>query len=109
MKVFRTMYSLRMSFWMVPFSAALGTPCSSAATTNIAMIGTTAPFIVIDTLIRSSGMPSNRTFMSSTLSTATPAMPTSPRARTLSESYPRCVGRSKATLRPCWPAATLRL
>src|SRR5665213_605235 len=39
---------------------------------NMASTGSTAPFMVIDTLIRSSGMPSNRSFMSSTLSTATP-------------------------------------
>ena len=41
----------------------------------------TAPFIVIDTLILSSGMPSNRIFMSSTESIATPALPTSPTTR----------------------------
>ena len=39
----------------------------------MARIGSTAPFIVIDTLMRSSGMPSNRIFMSSTESIATPA------------------------------------
>ena len=43
--------------------------------------GNTAPFIVIDTLILSSGMPSNRIFMSSTESIATPALPTSPTTR----------------------------
>ena len=41
----------------------------------------TAPFMVIDTLTLSSGMPSNRIFMSSTLSIATPALPTSPTTR----------------------------
>eukprot|EP00967_Tisochrysis_lutea_P150977 scaffold292880_cov33-Tisochrysis_lutea.AAC.4 len=32
-------------------------------------------------------------------------MPTSPSTRGLSESYPRCVARSKATERPFCPAA----
>ena len=75
-----------MSFWIVPVSFAAGTPCSSAATTNIAMIGSAAPFIVIETDIFSSGMPSKRIFMSSTESIATPALPTSPTTRGWSES-----------------------
>jgi hypothetical protein len=33
MYVFRTMNSLRTSFWIVPASFSGGTPCSSAATT----------------------------------------------------------------------------
>ena len=49
---------------MVPDSFSGGTPCSSAATTNSARIGSTAPFMVMDTLIWSSGMPSNRVRMS---------------------------------------------
>ena len=60
------MNSLRMSFWIVPESFSCATPCSSAATMKPASTGSTAPFIVIDTLILSSGMPSNRIFMSST-------------------------------------------
>ncbi len=58
------MNSLRMSFWIVPMSCSGFTPCSSAATTNSARIGSTAPFIVIDTDILSSGMPSNSVRMS---------------------------------------------
>jgi hypothetical protein len=58
------MNSLRMSFWMVPVSCSGATPCSSAATTNSARIGMTAPFMVIDTDIWSSGMRSNRMRMS---------------------------------------------
>ena len=46
-----------------------------------ASTGSTAPFIVIDTDILSSGMPSKRIFMSSTESIATPALPTSPTTR----------------------------
>ena len=80
------MNSLRMSFWTVPASAPGATPCSSAATMYIAITGSTAPFMVIDTDIRSSGIPSNRIFMSSTESMATPALPTSPVTRGWSES-----------------------
>jgi hypothetical protein len=58
------MNSLRMSFWMVPVSCSGATPCSSAATTNSARIGMTAPFMVIDTDIWSSGMRSNNVRMS---------------------------------------------
>ena len=75
------MNSLRMSFWMVPESFSGGTHCSSPATIKPANTGSTAPFMVIDTLISSSGMPSNRIFMSSTESMATPALPTSPMTR----------------------------
>jgi hypothetical protein len=49
---------------MVPDSFSGGTPCSSAAATNSARIGSTAPFMVIDTLIWSSGMPANSVRMS---------------------------------------------
>ena len=51
---------------MVPVSFARGTPCSSPATMKLASTGSTAPFIVIDTDILSSGTPSKRIFMSST-------------------------------------------
>ena len=49
-------------------------------------MGSTAPFMVIDTLIWSSGIPSNSCRMSRMESIATPAMPTSPVTRGLSES-----------------------
>ena len=71
---------------MVPASCSGFTPCSDAATTYRASTGSTAPFMVIDTVISSSGMPSNRTRMSRIESMATPAMPTSPATRGLSES-----------------------
>jgi hypothetical protein len=86
MYVLRTMNSLRMSFWMVPVSFSWGQPCSSPATMKQAITGSTAPFMVIDTDICSSGIPSKRTFMSSTESIATPALPTSPATRGWSES-----------------------
>ena len=75
------MNSLRMSFWIVPESFSTGTPCSSPATMKLARIGITAPFIVIETDTSPKGMPSNRIFMSSTESIATPALPTSPSTR----------------------------
>ena len=108
MKVLRTISSLRMSFWMVPASLSGATPCSSAATMYRAMTGSTAPFMVIDTVVSPRGMPSKRRRMSRIESMATPAMPTSPDTLGLSESYPRWVARSKATDRPFWPAARLR-
>ena len=75
-----------MSFWIVPVRSFRATPCSSPATMKKAMTGSTAPFMVMLTDIWSSGMPSNSNFMSSTLSIATPAMPTSPATRGWSES-----------------------
>ena len=64
MYVLRTMNSLRMSFWIVPESFSGATPCSSAATIKSASTGSTAPFMVIDTDILSSGMPENSVRMS---------------------------------------------
>ena len=75
------MNSFKMSFWIVPESFARSTPCSSPATMKLASTGITAPFIVIETDTSSSGMPSKRSFMSSTESIATPALPTSPCTR----------------------------
>ena len=42
---------------MVPGDLSAGTPCSSPATMKAARIGSTAPFMVIETHILSSGMP----------------------------------------------------
>ena len=52
----------------------------------MASTGSTAPFMVIDTLILSSGMPENSVRMSRIESMATPAMPTSPFTRSWSLS-----------------------
>lgn len=76
--VFLTINSFRMSFCMVPVSFSWGTPCSWPVTMNMARMGMTAPFMVIETDIFSRGMPSNSILVSSTESMATPAMPTSP-------------------------------
>ena len=80
------MNSFRMSFWRVPESFETSAPCSMAAAMYMPMTGRTAPFIVIETEVLSRGMPSKRIFMSSTLSIATPALPTSPATRGWSES-----------------------
>lgn len=89
-----------MSFYIVPCNYSKVAPYSNAATMYIAITGSTAPFMVIDTEILERGILSKRIFMSSTLSIATPAMPTSPTTLSWSESYPRWVARSKATERP---------
>ena len=99
------MYSLRMSFWIVPLSADLAMPRSSATTTYIARSVDAVALIVIDVETLSSGMPSNSIARSSTESIATPTRPTSPWARGESESIPICVGRSNATERPVCPAS----
>ncbi len=79
-------YSLRMSFWVVPSSAARGTPVFSAATMYIAQIGAAGALIVIDVLTRSSGSPSSSSSMSARLLTATPQVPNSPSASASSVS-----------------------
>ena len=82
MYVPRAMYSLRMSFWMVPQSFARETPRSSATTMYIASSVAAVALIVIDVETLSSGISSSSTRMSSTVSIATPTRPTSPeRAR----------------------------
>ncbi len=59
--------------------------------------------IVIETVTRSSGMPSNSVSMSSTVSSATPSTPTSPNERSWSESRPIRLGISNAVESPVWP------
>ena len=43
------MNSLRISFWIVPAMIALSTPCSIPDWMKNERIGSTAPFIVIET------------------------------------------------------------
>ena len=97
------MYSLRMSFWMVPETWARWTPWRSAAATySASRIGAVA-LIVIDVLTSPRGIPANRVSMSTRDEIGTPTRPTSPSASGASESKPIWVGRSKATDRPVWP------
>ena len=99
------MYSLRMSFWIVPVSADAGTPCSSATSWYSRSSRAAGALIVIEVETSPSGIPRSRIRMSSTESMATPTLPTSPWASGASESYPIWVGRSKATDRPVVPAS----
>ena len=80
------MYSLRMSFWVVPADPTAATPCPSAAATyRASRIGAVA-LIVIEVLTSPSGRPSSRTAMSARLEIGTPTRPTSPSASGASES-----------------------
>jgi hypothetical protein len=100
---FWAMYSLRMSFWLVPPKASGCTPCFSAATTYIARRTIAGALMVMEVVISPIGMPSKSRSMSSSESTATPSVPTSPKDSGESESRPIKVGMSKATERPFWP------
>ena len=53
---FWAMYSLRMSFWMVPPSAGRGTPRFSAAAMYMAQMIAAGPLMVIEVVTWSSGM-----------------------------------------------------
>ena len=54
---FWALYSLRMSFWMVPASRSSGTPCFSALTRYIAQTIAAGLVIVIETVTSPTGMP----------------------------------------------------
>jgi hypothetical protein len=80
------MYSLRMSFWTVPRSAAGSTPCCSATSSYRRRSSDAGALIVIEVETSPSGMPARRISMSASESIATPVRPTSPSARGSSES-----------------------
>ena len=65
--------------------------------------------MVMEVVTLSIGRSAIRRRMSARESIATPTFPTSPSARGWSESYPICVGRSKAQDRPVWPASSRNL
>ena len=75
-----------MSFWIVPSIRSGATPCFSATTMYIASSTAAVALMVMLVLTRSSGMPSKSVSMSARVSTATPTLPTSPRASGSSES-----------------------
>jgi hypothetical protein len=106
MYVPRAIYSLRTSFWTVPDSRSLGTPCSSPRATYRARRIAAVELMVIEVETWSRRIPWKRVRMSSRESMATPTLPTSPAAIAASESYPICVGRSKATDRPVCPRSS---
>lgn len=103
MYVPRAMYSFRMSFCTVPVSSAGSMPRSSATSWYMSSSRAAGALMVIEVETRSRGIPSKSVRMSSTESTATPTLPTSPRASGASESCPIWVGRSKATDSPVPP------
>jgi hypothetical protein len=74
------MYSLRISFWMVPPSSSIGAPCFSAAAMYMAQMMAAGLLIVMLVVTSSSGMPSNRISISFKLEMATPHLPNSPAA-----------------------------
>ncbi len=80
------MYSLRMSFWVVPPSRSRGMPCSSATATYMASRMGAVALMVIDVVTSSSGRSASRTCMSSSVLMGTPTRPTSPAAKGASES-----------------------
>ena len=104
MYVPRAMYSFKTSFWTVPWSCSRRMPRRSATATTSDNKIIAVALIVIERLTRSSGIPCKSRSMSSIVEIATPARPTSPRARGWSASYPIWVGRSKATESPVWPS-----
>ena len=75
---FCAMYSLRMSFWMVPEIFFQSAPCFSATTRYIAHSTDAGELMVIETVVFSRSMPLKRISMSSSESMATPHLPTSP-------------------------------
>jgi hypothetical protein len=97
-------YSLRMSFWIVPARSRRSTPDRSAAATYIASRIAAGPFTVMEVETCDMSMPAKRSSTSRSVSTATPARPTSPRATELSESRPMSVGMSNAVDSPVPPA-----
>ena len=80
MYVPRDRYSLTMSFCVVPRSASLGVPCSSALATYSASSHAAVALIVIDVFICPGGMPSSRVRRLPRWAIGTPTLPTSPRA-----------------------------
>jgi hypothetical protein len=100
------MYSLRMSFWVVPLSSSGGTPCSSATSSYSSSNNEPGALMVIDVETSPSGMSCISSRMSSIESMATPVRPTSPSESGWSESSPSWVGRSKATESPVWPRSS---
>jgi len=102
-------YSFKMSFWMVPERAERATPVLSATPTYMASTGAAGELIVMDVDTAPRSMSAKSVSMSASVSTATPARPTSPRAQGSSESRPSSVGMSKAVDSPSPPARSSSL
>jgi hypothetical protein len=80
MYVPRDRYSLTMSFWVVPLSSVVGTPCSVAFATYRPSNHAAVALIVMDVFMVPGGIPSSRVRMWPRWATGTPTLPTSPLA-----------------------------
>ena len=98
-------YSFKMSFCSVPDSRARSTPVRSATPMYMARTGAAGELMVMEVETVPRSMPEKRHSMSASVSTATPARPTSPLAHGSSESRPSSVGMSNAVDSPSPPAA----
>ncbi len=103
---FCAMYSLRISFCVVPPSADLGTPRFSAAAMYMAHMIAAGLLMVMEVVTWSNGRPERRVSMSAREEMATPHLPNSPMASGASVSYPYRVGISKAMERPVCPCSS---
>ena len=83
---FWAVYSLRMSFWIVPVMRLSATPCSFATTSYMPISTKADALIVYDVDTSSSGMSFISKRTSSIVSTATPIFPISGTATGWSES-----------------------
>ena len=74
------MYSLRMSFWIVPRSRLGSIPCRRATVSYRASRIAAVALMVMLVLTASSRIPAKRASMSAIVSIGTPTRPTSPSA-----------------------------
>ena len=102
---FWAIYSLRISFWVVPRSCSGRTPCFSAVAMYMAQMIAAGELMVMLVETLSRGIPSRRISISFKEETATPHFPNSPNASGASVSKPIRVGRSKAIDNPVWPCS----
>ena len=100
------MYSLRMSFWIVPPSFSREMPFFSATARYIANRMAAGELMVIEVVIWPRSMPSKSTSMSAQGVDGDAAAADLARACSSSESRPIRVGMSKATESPSWPFAS---
>ena len=97
---FCAMYSFKISFCRVPEIFFKSKPFFSAFTRYIAQRMAAGELMVMEVVVFSRSIPSNKVSMSTRESTATPHLPTSPSDMGWSESMPMSVGKSKATESP---------
>src|SRR6266404_2753887 len=106
---FCAMNSLSMSFCMVPPIRSHVTPCLSAMARYMASATDAVQLIVIEVVTSPSGMSAKSRSKSFRVEIDTPSLPTSPRARGWSASYPIRAGISNAVERPVCPCSSRNL